>query len=120
MFDLKWDVDWKLHSCFGRVCRRLYGNGYDGFGGRDRDGDVHCHITRRGYVCFDSSIRCCWDGCLSYWPELCWHNVQSIVFSLRPIHFIVMLDLRWGVVSRLPSSFRHVWQLYRDGYIERG
>jgi hypothetical protein len=118
MFDLKWDVDWKLHSCFGRVRWRLYGDTYDGFGERDKDGDIHGHIAC-GDVCFDSSVRSCWDSCDGYRSELCWHNVQSIVFSARPIHFGVMRDLRRDVVGRLPSSFRHVWQLYRDGCIKR-
>jgi hypothetical protein len=42
MFDLEWDVDWKLHGRLRRGCGQLYGDCYDERAERHKHSTIHC------------------------------------------------------------------------------
>jgi hypothetical protein len=115
MFNLVWNVDWKLHGCVGLVWN-VHGVGYDERGERlIGDGYLHCHSD---IAYFESHAGRFWDRRHRFRLELCGDDVYSLIFAVWALRFSDMLDLRnghalWKLYCRVDCDS---WHVYGYGY----
>jgi hypothetical protein len=113
-------VERRFHDCVRRV-RNLHCDGYDERRDRISVGYVHCY-SAGGWPNshLESGIGLAWDGRHIIWPALYGDLVYSNVFTVRPLHLGVMLDLGGHDDRKLLGRVRRAcWGLHGDYYDER-
>jgi hypothetical protein len=104
---------WKLHGRVNCYSWHVYGDGYNGCRDGHDIGVVHRAFANPH---FGSAIGCRWERGRRFWLELSGHHMFSVLFAVRPLQFVVMLNLCRRIEWRFHGCVRRVRNLHCHGY----